>query len=346
MIKVGISGMGFMGWIHWLAYQQTPGIEVVAIATRDAKRRSGDWTDIQGNFGPPGEQVDLSGVKTYETLEQMLADPEIDLVDLCLPPSMHADMIAQATAAGKHVFCEKPFALSVADCERAIKSARDNDRMLMIGHSLPFFVEYQYATEAVRSGRYGKLLGGNFDRVISNPTWLEHFFNPAFAGGPLFDLSVHDAHYIRMLFGMPHSADCCGRIHGEVVEYCSSIFRFDDPSLAVTCTTGVIHQQGRPFMHGYEIHFEKATLQFQMSALAAPHAAETSPLKVLTADGTVEFPELGDGDPVFAFVREIQEVVRCLESGKPSEILDGKLAADAIGICDMQSRKILGDKNA
>ena len=64
MINVGLAGIGFMGWIHWLAYQKVPGIRVTAIASQNPKKRAGDWRSIQGNFGPPGEQVDLAGIKT------------------------------------------------------------------------------------------------------------------------------------------------------------------------------------------------------------------------------------------------------------------------------------------
>ncbi len=109
MTKVGIAGIGFMGWIHWLAYQELPDVEVVAIATPEAERRAGDWTGIQGNFGPPGTQIDLTGVKTYENLQAMLADSdlEVDCVDICLPPAMHCDAIQAAAKAGKHVFLRK-----------------------------------------------------------------------------------------------------------------------------------------------------------------------------------------------------------------------------------------------
>ena len=72
MIKVGIAGVGFMGWIHYLAYQKVDGVRLSAIASRSEQKRSGDWRGIQGNFGPPGREIDLSGVQTYETLDQML----------------------------------------------------------------------------------------------------------------------------------------------------------------------------------------------------------------------------------------------------------------------------------
>lgn len=329
-----------MGWIHWLAYQKTKGVSVAAIATPEPERRKGDWTAIKGNFGPPGQQVDLANIATYESLDEMLSDDSLDLIDLCLPPAMHAEAIKKVAAAGKHIFCEKPLALNLADCDAAMRAAKQHRRLLFVGHVLPFFTEFQFARELVSAGRYGKLLGGKFKRVISDPTWLSRFYDPAVVGGPLFDLHVHDAHFIRLLFGMPTGVSSVGRRRGAVVEYCESVYQFADPNLVVASTMGVINQQGRPFTHGYEIHFEQATIHFEFAALAEPHAAELSPLKVFTADGQVLFPELGSGDPVPAFEREIEEVIACVAANRASEILAGELARDAVEICELQSRGV------
>jgi predicted dehydrogenase len=339
MLKVGIAGLGFMGWIHWLAYQKTEGVQVEAICTPEENRRAGDWTEIKGNFGPPGEQVDLSGTQTYAELDEMLADPELDIIDICLPPALHCEAIVRAAAAGKHVLCEKPLALNLADCDRAVAACRQQEKQLMVGQVLPFFTEFQFARETIASGQYGNLLGGSFKRVISDPQWLTHFYDPDVIGGPLFDLHVHDAHFIRLLFGMPTGVYSCGRTRGEVVDYCNSIFQFENQNLAVTCTSGVINQQGRPFMHGYEIHLEKATLQFEFQAFA--DSPETMPVKVLTDDGQVLRPDLGDGDPVLAFGREIQEATRCFSENRSSNILNGSLARDAIEICQLQARSVM-----
>ncbi len=137
---------------------------------------------------------------------------------------------------------------------------------------------------------------------------------------------------------MPTGVYSCGRIRGEVVDYCNSIFRFEDSNFAVTCTCGVINQQGRPFAHGFEIHLERATIQFDFQAFA--DAPESMPLKILTEDGQVHRPELGDGDPVFAFKREIKEATQAIAENRPSEILNGALARDAIQICQMQSKAV------
>ena len=75
MVKVGIVGIGFMGMIHYLAAQRASGLKVVALCSRDPKKLAGDWTSIQGNFGPRGTQMDLSGVRCYRDFEELLADP-------------------------------------------------------------------------------------------------------------------------------------------------------------------------------------------------------------------------------------------------------------------------------
>ncbi|MBC8351033.1 MAG: Gfo/Idh/MocA family oxidoreductase [Planctomycetes bacterium] len=338
MIKVGVAGVGFMSWIHYLAYQKVRGVKLAAICSRDAKKRSGDWRGIQGNFGPPGEQIDASKMHAYATIDELINDPDIDLIDNCLPPHMHAEVSIRALKAGKHVFVEKPMALTAAECNRMVAAAGNARRQILVGHVLPYFPEYVHARKMIDSGKYGKVVGGNFKRVISDPLWLKDFYDPQQVGGPLIDLHVHDAHFIRLLFGMPSAVFSQGRMRGEVVEYCNTLFQFADPSLVVNATSGVINQQGRPFTHAYEIHLEKATMHFDFAAFS--DAAELMPLKIVTDTGKVIRPNLGDGDPVRGFEGEIKEVVRSIRSGQRSEILSGELARDAIVLCHKQSDSV------
>jgi predicted dehydrogenase len=342
-LKVGIVGIGFMGWIHWLAWKQVDGVEVVAIASRDQKKRAGDWTSIKGNFGPPGEQVDLDSIEVYDSVESLLANESVDIVDICLPPAMHRDAICAVAAAGKKIFCEKPLALNLGDCDDALAACERYKAKLFVGHVLPFFTEFKFAADRIASGEFGKLLGGNFKRVISDPFWLPDFYDRNKVGGPLLDLHVHDAHLIRWLFGMPISVYSGGRLRDGVPEFCNSIFRFADPDLTVLATSGVVRQQGRPFNHGFEIHLEKATLVFEFAA-HADHA-ETMELKILKEDGSVERPaDLGDPDPLYAFVREMQELVASIENDEESHVLSGKIARDAIAICEAEEQSLIGQK--
>ncbi len=338
MLRVGLVGLGFMGWIHWLAYRRVDASQVVAICETDEKKRTGDWTDIQGNFGPRGELVDLSGVATYDNLDQMLAESEFDLLDVCLPPSLHRDAVLQGLARHKHVFCEKPMALTADDCDRMVAGAKAAGRRLFIGHVLPFFPEYSVARDVANSAEYGRLLGGVFKRVISDPQWLKGFYDPARIGGPMIDLHVHDAHFIRLLFGMPTGVFSRGRLRGEVVSYCTSVFEFADPSLTVSCIAGVIDQQGRPFNHAFEIHFERATLQFEFAALA--DHAESMPLKLLDDRGHVIRPPMPASDEIAPFVAEIREVMDCVSADRDSPILHADLARDAIVMSQMQSEAV------
>lgn len=339
MIRVGIAGIGFMGWIHYLAYQKVPDAEVTAICTRDPKKLAGDWRDIKGNFGPPGEQVDVSQLSKYQQLDALLADEQLDVIDICLPPAMHAEAACKALEAGKHVFCEKPMALTTAECDRMLDAARAAGKQLLIGHVLPLFPEYACAHQLIQSGRYGKLLGGTFKRVISDPLWLNDFYDPQRVGGPLVDLHVHDAHLIRLLFGMPWGVSSVGRMRGDVVEYCNSLFHYSDPELVVSATSGVINQQGRSFTHGFEIHLEKATLHYEF-AVIGDKPELLMPLTILDDQGNVERPELGNGDPTDAFEGEIRAVAEAIRTGKASPVLEGALARDAIVLCHKQTEAV------
>src|SRR6266852_5310548 len=103
MIRIGIVGIGFMGMIHFLAARKLKGAKVSAICSRDPKKLGGDWRGIRGNFGPPGQKMDLRKIKRYDRLDALLDDPEIDLVDVCNPTHLHPETALAALKAGKHV---------------------------------------------------------------------------------------------------------------------------------------------------------------------------------------------------------------------------------------------------
>ena len=336
MVHVGIVGIGFMGMIHYLAYKNVPGVKAAAICTRDKKKLAGDWRGIKGNFGPPGAIMDLGKIARYENWQGLLADPKIDLIDVCLPPKLHADVTIAALRAGKHVICEKPIALTTADARRMVKAAQQSKRLLMIAHVLPFVPEFAFVRQAAAGGRYGKLLGGHFKRIIADPLWLKDFYDPHSVGGPVVDLHIHDAHFIRLLWGMPRAVQTTGRGRGDIVEFINSQFLFDANTL-VTAASGVIHQQGRSFTHGFEVYFERATMTFD-SAVLDGQPVVSMPLTVLTSRGKVEQPKLRETD---AFAAELTEAVKAVREGRPSQLLAGDLALDALTLCQKQTESAL-----
>ncbi len=344
MLGVGIVGVGFMGMIHYLAYQKVAGAKVRAIATRNPKRLAGDWRDIKGNFGPPGEMMDLSRVARYGDLAAMLDDPDVDLVDICLPPAQHVEATIAALRAGKHVFVEKPIALKPAEADRMVKAAEKAGRMLLVGHVLPFVPEYAFALKATKEGKFGKPLGGFFKRVISDPKWLPDFYDAEKVGGTMLDLHVHDAHFIRLLFGMPTSVVSQGRMRGDVVEFAQSQFQFADKDLTVGAASGVLRQHGRSFTHAFEMYFEDATLLFDFAVLG-DQPRSLIPLTMLDKRGKVVEPKLAaEGDSLAGFVAELKEVVSSIRSGRPSEILSGPLARDAVLLCQKQTQSVISGK--
>jgi predicted dehydrogenase len=166
MVRIGIAGIGFMGMIHYLGAARLKGARVTAICSRDKKKLAGDWRGIRGNFGPPGQEIDLGSVKRYDDFNKMLADPEIDLIDVCTPTILHPRMAIAALQAGKHVLAEKAIALETDEADAMVAAAGRAGKLLMAAHVLPFFPEFAFAAQAIRGGKYGKLLGGHFKRVI------------------------------------------------------------------------------------------------------------------------------------------------------------------------------------
>lgn len=341
MVNVGIAGIGFMGWIHYLSYQKVRGAKVVAFCETNEKRLAGDWRDIQGNFGPPGRKVDLRAAAKYTKIDEMLADPKVDMVDVCLPPALHPEVTIRALEAGKDVLCEKPIALRARDAKRMAAVAEKTGRVLNIGHVLPMFQEYGRAHQIIESRKYGRLLGASFKRIGANPKWLKDYFKADVIGGPLFDLQVHDAHFIRLVGGMPSAVFSTGRMHAgtEVPEFFTSQFMYDDGNCQITACCGVINQQGRSFTQGFEIHLERATLLYDFAVIGGKGKLLT-PLTILDGAGRVLEPKLGSDDPLVAFEAEMKEVTRSIRNGKPSPILDGRLARDAVVLCEKQARSL------
>lgn len=338
-MRAAIVGVGFMGWIHYLAYQRSEFAEMVGFCSRDEAKRAGDWRSIQGNFGPPGERIDVNHLSVHASLDALLKDPTIDLIDICLPPHLHCDVITRSLAAGKWVLCEKPLALTAK--EAAAMVAQGNNKLL-VAHILPFFSEYRLLCDAVADGRFGRLLGGRFKRVIGPPSWIPDFYDADRVGGPLVDLHVHDAHLIRMLLGMPTAAHCARRMHRDasgnesaVPQYVETVFRFEDPTIVTSAVSGVIDQPSRGFNHGFDVQFENANVQFEMAAFGDSSTAQI-PLVIAHSDGTVERPPVTMTDSIDVFVDEIDAAAAVVAGGCMHPALDAKIAADAIHICEMQ----------
>jgi predicted dehydrogenase len=346
MIRIGIVGIGFMGRIHYLASQRLKGAKVAAVCSRDPAKLAGDWRNTRGNFGPEPGMVDLSGVKKYANVTDLLADPEIDLVDICTVTDQHAPLAVQALKAGKNVLVEKAIALSTTDADTMVATAKQAGKLLMVAHVLPFFPEFKFAAEAVRGGKYGKVLAAHFKRVIAKPDWSADIGDAAKTGGPAVDLHIHDTHFIGLVCGVPKQVFAVGTVdvdfkeagypsgwvENAAVTYLTTSYLYGPGGPAVTCSSGAICMSGRPFVHGYEIYLERASLIYDSGG---------TPLTLLTADGKSSQPALpGGGDPLAAFADEIQAAVDGVSSGKEPDLLRGQLARDALVLCHRECESV------
>ncbi len=324
-VKVGIAGIGFMGVTHYGAYNQIPGARVAAIAESDPQRRAGDWTGIRGNFGGGGGKVDLSNINTYENYQEMAQDPDIDLIDLCLPTPLHKKAAIHCLKAGKHVLVEKPIALNIKDATAMIQASKKAKRNLYVGHVLRYFPEYRYLKTVYDDGRFGKLMAAHFRRIIAKPDWSggsNWFSDPKKTGGATLDLHIHDADFILHLLGQPKSVESHGVPAGHgMFDYLTNQYNYGKKGPIISCEGGWIATAALPFEQSYEAYFEKATIFFNSS---------NQPVTIYKPDGKKAKARLSKEDGFFA---ELKAIVTPLRRGeKPKELL-GTSARKALALC-------------
>jgi predicted dehydrogenase len=333
MVRVGIAGIGFMGVTHYKAYQNVEGAQVAAIFTRDQKKLAGDWTEVRGNFGGAGGTQDLTGIKKYDDLSALLADPEIDMIDLCLPSYLHRELGIQTLEAGKHLLVEKPIALSVEDADSMIAAAERTGKLLMVAQVLRFWPEFAAIKDLLDSGEYGALIGAHFKRVISRPDWSgdNWFADPKKTGGAVVDLHIHDTDFIQYLFGQPAAVWSTGSVspNGQV-DYLVTEYQFPGKNLCITAQSGAVAQKGIEFEHGYDVYFERAMLK---------HNSSTTPtLEVYTADGGKSElkPRIAD-----AFTEQLRTATSAVATGHLPSVIAAKSGRDSLAtvLAEAQSVK-------
>ena len=143
-----------------------------------------------------------SAIYSYETFDQIRDNPDVDIVYVCLPNSMHAEYVIRAARAGKHVMCEKPMAVSAAECVRMIAACKAANRKLMIGyrcHFEPFNLE---AMRLARSGAAGKLRYVRSEHGFNQGDPAKWRLKRALAGGgSLMDMGVYSLQAARYMTG-------------------------------------------------------------------------------------------------------------------------------------------------
>ena len=113
------------------------------------------------------------GLRLYATYEEALADPQVDAVVLATPHSLHTPQVVAAAAAKKHVFCEKPFALTKADAETAVRATQQTGVTLGLGYNRRFHPEMTRLRDQIRSGELGTILHVEATMTFPNGLFLK-----------------------------------------------------------------------------------------------------------------------------------------------------------------------------
>lgn len=187
-IRMGVVGVGRMGLTHAEnVARRVRGARLVAVTTSERER---------------AEQAHkcCGDVKVYPGLDELLRSEELDAVCIASSTSAHADNVVQCAGAGVHIFCEKPLALTLADCDRAIAAADQADVKLMVGHVRRFDAGHVEAMHYIEAGAIGKPL---VFRAISGDVDPPppSFADPAVSGGLIVDAMYHDLYLARWLLG-------------------------------------------------------------------------------------------------------------------------------------------------
>ena len=326
-MNIGIVGIGFMGTTHFNAAKALRGARVFAISSRDPAKLSGDWSHISGNLGRQGGVQDLTGIRTYTDYRDLLADPDVDLVDICLPVELHRPVAIEALQAGKHVLVEKPIAPTLADADAMIQAAEEAGKRLFVAHVLRFFPEFAFVKQALESGEYGRLVAAHFKRVISKPKWAMDGAEPPspFAADVVLDLHIHDADFVQFLLGMPDRVFARGVPAGGGLLYVHAQYLYDRLGISISCQSGALSMEAVPFEHGFDAYFEKATLSFNS------RSAEGLSMWRLNQQEIVQ-PTLSSVDP---FTAELQYVVDALQGKNDGSLLDARSARNSLFLCEL-----------
>jgi predicted dehydrogenase len=191
-LRVGVVGAGFIGETHVAAWA-AEGIRAV-IHDVDADRAAA--------------LAERHGARVAGSLDELFG--AVDVVDVCTPTHLHADVAIAAARAGRHVICEKPMARTLSDAEAMLAAARDAGVRLFVAHVVRFFPEYVAARQAVMDGAIGapgvlRLTRASFRPRQPAGHW---FFDHARSGGIVLDLMVHDLDYARWVAGDVVAVHC------------------------------------------------------------------------------------------------------------------------------------------
>lgn len=330
MIRVGVAGLGMMGNTHLDIYAGRDDVKVEAIADRDPDKRSGKAKaggNIEGQAQGGFSVADLD--KKYEDAQQLIDDPDIDLVDICLPTPLHLPFAEKVLNAGKHLMVEKPLARSGEQARSLVQTAANAKGLTMVGMCMRFWPGWDWLKEAVDNQTYGKVLAAHFRRLASFPGG-PFYSDGAQSGGAILDLHIHDTDFVQYCFGMPKGVFSQGYSNKtSEPDHVVTQYLYDNGPL-VTAEGGWAMTDGFDFTMEFTINFENASAKFDLSGGSQPLTLIENgkePVKI----------ELRQG---MGYEYEIGYFLECIAAGKAPKTVTIEDAAKAVYIVEAERKSI------
>ena len=328
-VNVGVIGLGFMGMVHIKSYRKLSGARIAALSDAFKKPVDGVLPGVGGNI-TDGDALRVDeNCRFYENWEDMIADPEIDLIDICVPTADHVRISVAALAAGKNVVCEKPMARTSEECRRIVEAAAASTGHFMPAMCIRFWPGWDWLKQAIDAGTYGKVLAARFRRVSSPPGWSRgNYFKGGESGGALFDLHIHDTDFIQHCFGRPLSVFTSGRTRfSGAIDHVVTNYQVACGAI-VAAEGSWIMSEGYPFTMKYTVNFENATADFDIS--------RGSDALQLYQDGKpAETVDIGEED---GYIRELRHIVECIREGRAPSVVTADDGLSAVEICEAEEQ--------
>ena len=321
-LRMAVVGVGRMGLTHAENLVRIPGVELVAVTTSSAERAA----EARRCCGP---------VAVHRDLDALLAGERLDAVVISSSTAAHADNVEQCAAAGVHVLCEKPLALTLPDCDRAIAAAKRAGTKLMMGHVRQFDAGHREAKRFIDAGAIGqplvfRAISGDVDPPPPS------FADPAVSGGLILDAMYHDLYLSRWLMD-----DVAVRAYAEgsalVDEGVRSVGDVDNAVVTLRFAGGAMATLyvSRTTRYGHDLRVEVIGDE---GAVQVGRFRQT-PVRLLDRRGVHhDMPRTTPDRLGEAFVNEMQAFVDCLiEDAEPPVSGSDSRAAIEVGLAATRS---------
>ncbi|MEK3749124.1 Gfo/Idh/MocA family oxidoreductase [Paenibacillus sp. FSL E2-8871] len=323
MLKIGLIGFGFMGRMHFDNYVRLTeeGHSIALKAICDLRIEELKDGKADGNMSTAREVYDLTAYSLYDDLEKMIANEELDMIDIAVPTYLHAEMACSLLERGYHVFCEKPMARTSVEAQKMVEAAEHSGKKLMIGQCLRFWPGYEYLKEVVETEQFGKVTEGYFYRGSGAPK--DWFLDEKLSGGCIVDMHIHDTDMINYLFGRPDKVSTLGRnvLPGSGYDIASTHYFYKDAKV-INAQVDWTLEGDFGFYMGYRVNFERGNVVFDGSGV-----------KVNPNDGAGFTVELS---PDAGYYRELVYFLDAIIQDKPIIICTPESAADSLEIIEAE----------